>query len=129
MNFDYLLVTSVTVAEFIKDLPVGTKVTNEIHHWIVTTGHGHSGEKCLYRDDSNSVDLDPFQCSFCAIPNLRVKDKAKRRVTKEIKGWINVYSEEGLSFHATKSTAEKRASGAVLACVEVTGTYEIEVLE
>lgn len=53
--------------------------------------------------------------------------KIKRKGTKEVKIWVNIYPDgEVGNNHPTKEEADKHASIDRIACVKLTGTYEVE---
>jgi hypothetical protein len=55
--------------------------------------------------------------------------KVKRTVTKELRRWANVY-EKDIWIYTTKNEAEFYANNANrIACVELVGSYEVEVEE
>ncbi len=54
------------------------------------------------------------------------KTLPKRKVTKTIEKWVNVYPEEMIEIHDTEIGANKYAESNRIACVKVTGTYEVE---
>lgn len=52
--------------------------------------------------------------------------KPKKMVTKEITVWLNVYNHYDSTSHKTKQEADEAAIITRIACVEVSGTYEVE---
>jgi hypothetical protein len=51
----------------------------------------------------------------------------KKKVTKEIVAWANVYPRDHYAFHKAKEIADQYGDGTNrIACVKVTGTYEVE---
>ncbi len=58
--------------------------------------------------------------------------KVTRKVTKTVSRWANVYGSAGLTgcFHETREEADANVTSSVrTACVELTGTYEVEEVE
>ena len=76
--------------------------------------------RCLF-DDRFADDLPTFSQNF-------TPKKEKRIVEK--RGWLNKYPHwRSDRYHATKESADMNASSDRIACIEMVGTYEIEVEE
>jgi hypothetical protein len=52
--------------------------------------------------------------------------RPKRLVTKTAVGWMNVYPSNVFEFWDTQATADEYASKRRIACVKLTGSYEVE---
>jgi hypothetical protein len=52
--------------------------------------------------------------------------KPKKMVTKNITAWLNVYDDDHSTSHKTKKEADEAAIITRVACVEVSGVYEVE---
>lgn len=48
------------------------------------------------------------------------------KVTKTLEGWVNVYGTYMGMVHKTRDDADRSAGSTRIACVKVTGTYEVE---
>ena len=61
-------------------------------------------------------------------PSLILVERPKVKVTKTIEKWLNVYPSQsgGLIYYNSESTANLNASSDRVACVKLTGTYEVE---
>ena len=57
------------------------------------------------------------------------KPKEKKMVKKTLTRWANIYEGRDVATFATKEHADLRAGFCRLACVELTGEYEVEVFE
>jgi hypothetical protein len=57
--------------------------------------------------------------------------KVKKKVTKEVKKWVNVYAEFTIcnDYYSREDADQQADHKRRIACVELTGTYEIEVEE
>lgn len=76
--------------------------------------------RCL-SDDSFGYDLPTFSQNF-------TPKKVKRTVEERM--WVNKYSHGYADcYHKTKESADTSASADRIACVEMRGTFEIEVEE
>lgn len=54
------------------------------------------------------------------------KPKRKKMVTKTIERWENIYTNGRMCVYTTKEQADRAANLDRIACVKLTGTYEVE---
>ena len=59
-------------------------------------------------------------------PSLVLIERPKKKIKKTISQWVNVYPNGYIKAHDTKEKANKFASNIRIACVELTGEYEVE---
>ena len=52
--------------------------------------------------------------------------KPKKKVIKIVEYWMNTYENEENCIHETKEIADKNAAECRIACVKLTGEYEVE---
>lgn len=61
-------------------------------------------------------------------PNPQVRAMSDQTETKTITRYLNVYEDGSLgAMHPTREQADRHATGSRIACVELTGTYEVPV--
>ena len=72
------------------------------------------------RANDKAIDL------YYGPPEIIGPPKPKRMVKKDVRGWANVYSWGFGGICKTKERADYYAEPARIACVELTGTYEVE---
>lgn len=54
------------------------------------------------------------------------KPKQKRMVTKTVERWENIYHNGTMCIYGSKEQADRAATSGRIACVKLTGTYEVE---
>lgn len=77
-----------------------------------------SREHCFYCDGKHSTDHTHSV--------LTLVERPKKMVTKTIERWANVYSDECVYIHHSREKADVYDGGNRIACVKLTGTYEVE---
>lgn len=80
--------------------------------------------------DDNSVwsfTRDGRACDWHKTPSLFIVSRPKKMVTKTVEAWANVYAHYIPNLFNYKANAEARASNSRIACVKLTGEYEMEV--
>lgn len=87
---------------------------------------GADGGECFTKDGkrfptAQSPDL------FYGPPEIIGPPKPKRTVKRTLKRWVNVYANNsGNHSFPTKEAADRYSALGRIACVELTGTYEVE---
>lgn len=61
------------------------------------------------------------------IPSLVLVSRPKKKVTKTVEAWTNIYPDGRMSSFSDKVVADELAISNRIACIKLTGTYEIEV--
>lgn len=75
---------------------------------------------------------DNIEESMAKACQLKTEPLPKRKVTKTVRGWVNVWDDHVSKVYPDKAQANKdygylnSTAAARIACVEVTGTYECE---
>jgi hypothetical protein len=64
-----------------------------------------------------------------ALPSLKLIERPKRKETRTVEAWVNVYLNGGQVLYHKKVTADLYAGSNRIACVRLTGSYEVEVEE
>jgi len=82
-------------------------------------------DSLCYSQDGKLMDNHPVQSLFWARPEIIAPPKPKRKVVKTVELWQNVYPENVTYLHVTKKEADERSEGNRIACVHLTGTYEV----
>jgi hypothetical protein len=93
--------------------------------WVVFDEY--AGVTTTFTNDGRFDSLDKTPDLYYDPPEIIGPPKPKRTVKRTLKKWANVY--EGGNCHhvfSTKASAESGASYDRIACVELTGTYEVE---
>lgn len=86
---------------------------------------GAGGMEC-YTSDGKVVATDAFPSLFWSRPEIIAPPKPKRRVVKTVEAWANVYPGGNLSpLFDSVEYANWGASYGRVACVHLTGTYEV----
>lgn len=78
---------------------------------------------------SRTAEKLPAQLSYkndLIADDWEIQQLPKRKVTKTVRGWVNLYLMEEGHFYYTREHADKNASNFRLACVEMTGSHEVE---
>jgi len=57
---------------------------------------------------------------------IEAPPRPKRKVVKKVERWVNVYPRSMSKLHSTEGVADACASGDRVACVKLTGEYEVE---
>jgi len=87
-------------------------------------------EPLWQKDDDKSISYwftkDGRYASWCKEPSLIFVERPKRKVTKTIERWVNVYLWGTGITHDTEGKANHFAGADRIACVKLTGTYEVE---
>jgi hypothetical protein len=74
--------------------------------------------------------LDGKLHHYHKLPSLKLISRAKRKVKKELKCWVNIYPHDLVCAYTTKERAKSNAAVVAFAvAVECTGFYEVEVDE
>jgi hypothetical protein len=64
------------------------------------------------------------------LPSLKLISRAKRKVGKEVKVWVNVYPNDFIcAFHAKEIAQSNAVVDAIAVAVKCTGFYEVEIDE
>ncbi len=80
--------------------------------------------------DDNSVwsfTRDGRACDWHKTPSLFIVSRPKKMVTKTVEAWANVYSDGSTNYHDSKDEADGCLLNYRIACVKLTGEYEVEV--
>lgn len=81
---------------------------------------------CFTTDGKDGVG-DAYPDLYYGPPEIIGPPKPKRTVKKEVRGWANVYPKGRASgLYSSKESADYGADSGRIACVELTGTYEVE---
>jgi len=114
-----------TVLEFVESLPEGTKVTDHKLTWTVARDAGSTSLMAQNNRTHIFYDVLPY----VTIPGLIVKKKMM--VTKAFSGWVSVYATWASEVYPSEAAA-KAVTDSIegrtprIACVFVSGTYEVE---
>lgn len=81
------------------------------------------GTDSIFRDDFT---MDGKAYIWHTIPLLKLVSRPKKKVTKTIEGWVNVYSGSVAPDITSRERAEFIAAPGRIACVKVIGSYECE---
>lgn len=81
-----------------------------------------------YELDGKHLKGDAHQSLFWFKPEIIAPPRPKRKVTKTLERWVNVYPGDlsGIRLHRSESDALCNALDGAIATVRVTGTYEVE---
>jgi len=108
------------LAEIVLILDIGPRLTEQY------PARGLIGLRQEEWTAAGSVVDDGYESSEDLITFLGVeKPKETRMVTKTIRYWANVLGDGAIKAYSTKEDAEE-SSFARIACVEMTGEYEVE---
>ena len=80
--------------------------------------------------DDNSVWVftrDGRACDWHKTPSLVLVSRPKKMVTKTVEKWINIYPKHAGGFYSDEKNADEYAQQNRIACVKLTGEYEVEV--
>ena len=80
--------------------------------------------------DDNSVWVftrDGRACDWHKTPSLVLVSRPKKMVTKTVEKWINVYPSHNSWTYNSEAEANSSAAINRIACVKLTGEYEVEV--
>ena len=87
-------------------------------------------EPLWQKDDDKSISYwftkDGRYASWCKEPSLIFVERPKRKVTKTVERWVNVYPDVFGREHETREGADIARCSECIACVKLTGTYEVE---
>ena len=122
-----------------KDARVGDKV------WSVSQGWGvivdinkseypvvvefkESGTRRVFTYEGRWVATDPYPSLFWDEVKIVPPPKPKRKVTRVVEGYFNVYPPGTLStmFHPSEDLANRRAGKNRVACIHIRKEYEVE---
>lgn len=82
-----------------------------------------------YRRDGTSYDItgpSAHQQLFWSRPDIIAPPRPKRKVVKTVEAWINIYPEDVPRFaHKTRDEADSARELNRIACVHLTGSYEV----
>lgn len=85
------------------------------------------GESNSYTVNGLRMSNDNFPSLFWKKPYEVYPESPKRKVVKTVEVWANMYSSGKLGDHwESEEIANKHASYSRIACVKLTGTYEVE---
>lgn len=73
-----------------------------------------------YFSDDNGPSL------FWSNPNIQIPERPKRKVIKTIERWANIYERKDTIIWHDKDSADRYVNENRIACVKLTGSYEIE---
>lgn len=85
-----------------------------------------------FKDENNKIAISHFTedgrlFHFHKTPSLFLVSRPKKKVTKTVEKWLNIYSKcVGLAYDS-QLEADTWATGSRIACVKLTGTYEVEM--
>lgn len=89
--------------------------------------HNSSGQRCTYTLRGYAHESNAHQSAFWAKPEFVMPPAPKRMMTKSITYWINLYPIGQPCIHPSRESADEAKSHIDrIACVELTGTYEVE---
>lgn len=120
------------------DVKVGDRVWSVLCGWGVVVDIDTSHYPVDVNFDAGSCDCFTFEgkqeirdtspALFWDEIKIVPPPRPKRKVTKTLEGWINLYPGGSTSgnLHPTESVADQKADPGRIACVHVTGTYEVE---
>jgi hypothetical protein len=67
-----------------------------------------------------------LQTLFWDEVKIEAPPRPKRKVVKKVEKWVNIYPEMQSIVHDNKKIADSAASDMRIACVKLTGEYEVE---
>lgn len=122
------------------DAKVGDRVWSVLLGWGTVINVSNAGSLVIHvkfdcgRNDNFSkkgyrLSDDVYPALFWDEVKITPPPRPKRKVTKTLEGWVNLYPELSVDcskFHDTKESADNHAHQSRVACVHVTGTYEVE---
>lgn len=71
--------------------------------------------------------IDGRACDWHKTPSLVLVSRPKKMVTKTVEKWINIYPNHAGGFYSDEKNADEYAQQNRIACVKLTGEYEVEV--
>jgi len=75
---------------------------------------------------SGSAGSFGLQTLFWDEVKIEAPPRPKRKVVKKVEKWVNIYPERQSIVHDNKKIADSAASDMRIACVKLTGEYEVE---
>lgn len=93
----------------------------------IATGCTYPVQVALNGEHYHWFTLDGKLTDWHKTPSLKLVSRPKKMVTKTVEAWANVYAHCIPDLFNCKANAEARASNSRIACVKLTGTYEVEV--
>ena len=119
--------TGVKVGDILFSLRYGeveiVKVVEGDRYHVFFYNNGYLKSRSL---DGRDYADNAYPDLFWSKPEIIAPPKPKRMVTKTIEGWANVYNDNSKVFHSNKASADRNAQGYRIACVKLTGSYEVE---
>jgi len=96
-----------------------TRYVTHVPYPIFWSPNNDEKSSMLFMDDGRLY-------HWCKEPSLIFVERPKRKVTKTIERWVNVYLWGTGITHDTEGKANHFAGADRIACVKLTGTYEVE---
>lgn len=84
-----------------------------------------------FKDENNKIAISHFTedgrlFHFHKTPSLVLVSRPKKKVTKTVEKWINIYPSHAGGFYSDEKNADEYAQQNRIACVKLTGEYETE---
>lgn len=117
-----------------KDAKVGDKLYSLLYGWVtvkklldrcIVCTIDSAGNTRDWKYDGRYMLVGDTQDLYWGKPEIIAPPKPRRKVTKIIERWVNVYK-SGITIHDNKETADDSAGRDRIACCKLTGSYEVE---
>ena len=79
-----------------------------------------------YYPNGNYFSDDAVPSLYWSRPEIIAPPRPKRKVTKTVEAWANVYGDCAPNLYPRRDIADNLATPFRIACVHLTGTYEVE---